>query len=124
LADYFADSFALVALLEENPRYTAIFRRREIVTSALNVLEVYSTLLRRVPKAEAREIAIRLLAGVADVPDDVALNAAEFRATMRARHRDCSYIDAWGFAAAQALGLPFLTGDPVFKGLTGVEFVR
>ena len=43
---------------------------------------------------------------------------------MRERKRDCSYIDAGGHAAARQLGVPFLTGDPLFKGLANVDFVR
>ena len=32
--------------------------------------------------------------------------------------------DAWSYCAARALKTRFLTGDPVFKGLENVEFVR
>jgi hypothetical protein len=43
---------------------------------------------------------------------------------MAAQKLNYSYIDAWGYCAAEALGIRFLTGDPVFKGLENVEFVR
>ena len=124
MPDLFADSFALVAFLEGNPRYVRIFRRKKLVTSALNVLEVYATLLRRFNREEAREAAGAFLPVVVEVPPEVALTAAEFRRTMRASKRDCSYIDAWGFAAAKHEGVPFLTGDPAFKHVENVEFVR
>ena len=124
MADLFADSYAIAALFEGNERYVRIFRRGRVVTSAFNVLEVYATLLRRLAPAEAEEKARAILEIVRDISPEVALDAAQFRQEMRRRRRDCSYVDAWGYAAARSLGLPFLTGDPAFKGIPGVEFVR
>lgn len=124
LPDLFADSYALVALLEGNERYVRIFRRREVATSALNLLEVYSTLLRRFDRAECRALTTGIVPMIVPVPPEVAFAAGEFRQSMRSERRDCSYIDAWGYAAAQHLGVPFLTGDPAFRHVDGVEFVR
>ena len=124
MPDYVADSYALVALLEGNDRYVRIFRRKEVVTTSLNVLEVYSTLLRRIPQAEARELTTGFLSIVVPVPPDAAFSAGDFRQSMRAKKRDCSYVDAWGYAAASSLRVPFLTGDSAFRQIENVEFVR
>jgi predicted nucleic acid-binding protein len=124
LTDYLADSYALVAFLEGNDRYVRIFRRKSLATTALNVLEVYATLLRRLDGAEAKEVASGLIPLTVPVPAEVALTAGDFRHRMRSMKRDCSYIDAWGYAAARRLGVPFLTGDPSFRGVDHVEFVR
>lgn len=124
MPDFFADSYAFVAHLEGNERYIRIFRRKEVATSALNLLEVYATLLRRLDQVESREFTASIVPMVVTVPSEVAFAAAEFRQSMRAQKRDCSYIDAWGYAAAQDLGVPFLTGDPAFRHVEGVEFVR
>jgi predicted nucleic acid-binding protein len=124
LADLFADSYAFIAHLEGNERYARIFQKKSVVTSALNVLEVYSTLLRRIPEEEARRIATALIPLVTPVPPEVALRAGDFRQSMRSRRRDCSYLDAWGYASAIQLGVAFLTGDPAFRGIEHVSFVR
>jgi len=124
LADFFADSYALVALLEGNERYVRIFRRKVIVTSSLNLLEVYSTLLRRFDSDESRELTAGITSMIVPIPPEVAYAAGEFRHSMRAQRRDCSYIDAWGYAGAKHLGIPFLTGDPAFRHVERVEFVR
>ena len=124
MADFLADSYALVAFLEGNERYVGIFRRKSLVTTAMNVLEVYATLLRRIGRGEARELAAGLSSLAVPIPTEVALSAGEFRQSMRSRKRDCSYIDAWGYASAQYLGVPFLTGDPAFRRIEHVEFVR
>lgn len=124
MADFFADSYALVALLEGNERYVRIFRRKVIVTSSLNLLEVYSTLLRRFDRDESRELTAGITSMIVPVPPETAYPAGEFRQAMRSQRRDCSYIDAWGYASARHLGIPFLTGDPAFRHVEQVEFVR
>jgi predicted nucleic acid-binding protein len=124
LADLFADTYAFFALVDGNPRYVRVFRHKRVSTSALNVLELYATLLRRIDPAEAREIASGVLSCVVPIPSELALPAGEFRNRMRSERRDCSYIDAWGYAAARHLDLPFLTGDPSFRGIDDVEFLR
>ena len=124
MVDFLADSYALVAFLEGNDRYVRIFRRKRMVTTALNVFEVYATLLRRVDEEKAKEVCSGLLPLTVDVPPEVALVAGDFRHRMRSIKRDCSYIDAWGYATARDLRVPFLTGDPAFRGIDHVEFVR
>ena len=124
MTDFLADSYALVAFLEGNERYVRIFRRKMLATTALNILEVYATLLRRLDGAVAKEVCSGLLPLAIPVPAEVALAAGEFRHRMRSMKRDCSCIDAWGYAAARRLGVPFLTGDPSFRGVDHVEFVR
>jgi hypothetical protein len=49
--------------------------------------------------------------------------AAAFRRASQARPVRLSYVDAVGYVLAAELRLPFLTGDPAFKGVPGVEFL-
>lgn len=124
MARLLADSYALIELLGGNPKYVPIFRSGDVVTTALNVVEVYSALLRRLPREEAEGDARACLARVVEVPSTAALRAAEFRVEMHDRKRNCSHVDAWGYAAAEVLGRKFLTGDEAFRGLDNVEFVK
>ncbi len=124
MVELLADTYALFGLLEGNPRYRALFAHENVVTTALNVVEVYAVLLRRVEKEKAREFADSCLALAVDVPGGVALPAGEFRAQRAAAKKNCSHIDAWGYAAARALGRKFLTGDEAFRGLSNVMFVK
>ena len=124
MAELLADSYAFIAHFEGNPRYVRIFSTARILTTAMNVVEIHSTLLRRLDPEKARQFSGLVLAKVVDVPLEVALRAAEFKRKMALQKLNCSHIDAWGYCAAAALGMKFLTGDPVFKGLDNVEFVR
>jgi predicted nucleic acid-binding protein len=131
LTRYLADTYALIEAFTGHPRYGRIVRSKAVVTTALNVLELHYSLLRsRVSTEEAERLSRATLSLVVDVPPDVALSAARTRLATNdrlARQKEkarMSYIDAWGYEAARALGLPFLTGDPVFQRMAGVEFVR
>lgn len=124
LADLFADSYAFFARAEGNPRYIRVFASHATVTSALNVLEVYAVMLRRLEPSVALRHARACAAYLTPVPDDVAFDAAKFKRRMVSEGRSCSTVDAWGYAASRRLGCRFLTGDQQFKGLPGVAFLR
>ena len=128
---YLANTYAFIEAFTGNPRYARILRSGQVVTTAANVLELHYSLLRReVPTEEAERLSRATLRLVVDVPSEVALAAARTRFDINERHRAdgsrqrVSNVDAWGYEAARNLGLSFLTGDPVFKGLPGVAFVR
>lgn len=124
MADLLADSYAFLELFGGNPRYASVFRSHSIATTAVNVLEVYAALLRRIDRSDALSHARAMLPVVVEVPREAALRAAEFRVEMSAKQRNCSTADAWGYAAASALRRRFLTGDEAFRGLPNVEFVK
>jgi hypothetical protein len=87
-------------------------------------MEVYVTLLRRLDKKEALKFAKAVFKHVIDAPSENAFKAAEFRRWMAGEKKDCSTVDAWGYSAAKAFSIKFLTGDPAFKNVENVEFVR
>lgn len=124
MAELLADSYAFIELFGGNPRYLEIFRSNAIATTAMNVVEVYGALLRRIDLSEAQSHARSMLPVVLDVPREAAVRAAEFRVEMLGKKRNCSHVDAWGYAAAAALHRRFLTGDEAFRGLPNVEFVK
>jgi uncharacterized protein with PIN domain len=101
------------------------------VTTALNVLEMHYALTRAgSPPVEVERIARAALRMVVEVPPDVAIQASRTRLAINEGARASgsrerlSFIDAWGYEAARAMGLRFLTGDPLFRKMPGVEFVR
>lgn len=125
MTDFFADSYALLAFLAGDPGYQKRFEGAGFRTSILNLLEVhYAQVSRGVPEPEAQGnlSPFELAAVTPDWP--VLRQASIFRRDLRAEGLACSYIDAVGYAQARHLGLPFLTGDPAFEGIDGVEFLR
>lgn len=128
---YLADTYAFIEALEGNPRYARIMRGGKVVTTAMNVAELHYALLRSgLDTLEAQRISRAALGLVAEVPAEVAIAAANTRMAVNTRLRRrgnpgrLSHVDAWGYEAARMLGVLFLTGDPVFRGMPRVEFVR
>lgn len=125
MADYLADSYALFAHVEDKASYRAYFDEHRAATTAMNLVELGYGLLRRGWPPEGVGRALDTLASVVvEPPTHVAMEAARFRRSMVQAGADCSYVDAWGYATAQWLGVPFLTGDDDFRKVPGVEFVK
>jgi len=130
LAKYLGDTYAFIEAFTGHPRYGRILKAGGVVTTALNALELHYSLLRTgVAPDESERYSRATLRLAVEVPHEVAITAARTRFSMNEQFRKTgsnlrvSSVDAWGYAAAQALELPFLTGDPAFKGVPGVSFV-
>ena len=126
MADFLADTYALWALYNGSARYRPYFERKDLVTTSMNLVEFAATLLRagRIEERELKVILSPLRGLVIEPASEVVEAAASFKASMAKARRNCSHIDAWGYATARSLAVPFLTGDEAFRSLPGVEFVK
>lgn len=55
--------------------------------------------------------------------DDIS-GAMTLRLEIKRKKLNVSYADALGYFLSQKMGIKFLTGDPWFEKMKGVEFVR
>ena len=120
---YFYDSYAVLAYLSGNPRYTPYFEECDGFLTKLNLLEIcYRTL--QVHGAQAASRVTRTFSkylvdfDVSDIEGGMKL-----RLTLKKEGSDISYADALGFYMATKHGVKFLTGDKWFEGRKNVEFV-
>ncbi len=126
MADHFADSYALLAMLEGAENYRPYKQRPSLKTTQLNLLEVAYILHRR-HGFSTEELAAHLAPlrpFVVTPAPTVIPKAAETKHQLRQLGKNVSYIDAWGYATARWLDIPFLTGDEDFRDVDGVEFVK
>mgnify|MGYP001618431328 CR=1 FL=1 len=118
---YFFDTYAIIEIIRENKNYERYFEE-EIVTSVLNLGELYYSLLREKGENEANKWHEKLRQTA------LAVNPEIIRAAMKFRHdnknKNLSFIDCVGYKMAEEKGLVFLTGDQEFEGLHNVEFVK
>jgi len=119
MVNYFFDTYALIELLLNNPRYKK-YEGQPLVTTMLNKIELYWWGLLKYNQ-EFADILLRSLSEVQEISDDVIQEAMLFR--QKYKKNDFSYADAIGYAFARKNNLLFLTGDRQFKDLPGVEFV-
>ena len=118
----FFDTYAFIEFVKGNKNYKRYFEKAEIVTSLLNLIELFYILLREYNIKNARKYygAFRIFA--AQIPDDIVEQAMVFR--LRNKKRDLSYADSIGYVIALRHGIKFLTGDRQFKGIKNVEYVK
>ncbi len=118
---YFFDSYAIIALAESDPAYDK-YQGIEVVTSVLNIGEIYQIILRKQGKGQAdnwfEKINFRLL----EITSEIIVESVYFRHLHK--KDDVSLPDAVGYKLSLKHSLKFLTGDRQFENMHNVEFVK
>lgn len=118
---YFFDSYAILEILKGNIAYNN-FSEIKIITTLLNFLEVYYSLLKENNKQTAQLILKKLNFQFINIDKQLIIAVADFRFQNKALK--LSYIDCIGYMLAKRLNIKFLTGDKAFENLENVEFVK
>ncbi len=117
---YFFDTYAIIEIIEDNKNYEK-YKEEDIITSILNVGELYYSLLKK--NAEAAETWYEKLKQSAMLVDvETIKRAMKFR--FENKNKKFSVIDCVGYILAKEKGLKFLTGDKGFENFENVEFVK
>lgn len=118
---YFFDTYAIIKIIGENKNYEK-YKEEEIVTSILNIGEVYYILLREKGE-ETADYWHKMLKQSAFLVDiDTIIKAMKFR--FENKSKKFSFIDCVGYIIAKDKRLRFLTGDKSFENFENVEFVK
>ncbi|MBI4044015.1 MAG: PIN domain-containing protein [Candidatus Diapherotrites archaeon] len=119
---YFADTFALIEYLKDNPDYLSYFERHTIITTKLNLMELYYSTLREADEALAEKYYAAFLPQTIDMDDNAFKNAARMRA--QNPKLNLSYVDCIGYSISLKQKIKFLTGDKAFAEMKNVEWVK
>jgi predicted nucleic acid-binding protein len=115
------DSYAFFEILKGNENYNK-YKNAEIVTTKLNLFEVYLGVLREHNEESAEKILNQYYDFAIDFDRKVITEAAKFK--KKVNKRDLSMTDCISYILACQLGIKFLTGDKEFEGMEDVEFVK
>ena len=119
----FFDSYALFEVVHTSKNYKKYAKDDvSVVTTKLNLMELYYSLLRLYGKAKAEEAFNFFNEFCVKYNDGIIKEACEFRLVNY--KRELSYVDCMGYIIARRMGIMFLTGDEQFKDFEGVEFVK
>ena len=118
---YFFDTYAIIEIIKENKNY-ASYKNEIIITSILNLGELYYSLLKSFNKKTADEWKSRLDKSLLLIDTDIIVEAMLFRHNNK--NKNFSFIDCVGYILAEKNNLRFLTGDMEFEGMENVEFVK
>lgn len=118
---FFFDTYAFYEILNGNKSYQN-YIDSEIVTSKLNVFELYLIVFRDVSEEKAEEALEKYYRFAEDFDEEVIKNAAKMKRELN--KRKLSMTDCIGYMIARQLGIKFLTGDEQFEDMENVEFVK
>lgn len=113
------DTYALVEILEGNPKYAGYLSEQVMITQ-LTLAEFHSVVLRGPGKEVADHWFNALRSYAVPCSLDILKEAVEFRFKHR---RGISFFDAVGYVFALNKKAVFVTGDKEFKDMPGVEWV-
>src|SRR3989344_3484404 len=114
----FYDTYALFAIATGKESYKKYSKGIRVVTTLVNLYELYYILIRESYYNEAEYFFNRFLASCVVIQPEMIKESAKFKLT----HQKIgfSYADCLGYCIAQKLGIPFLTGDDGFKKMPNV----
>lgn len=124
--EFFLDSYAIFAMVEGKESYKRFYGITKIVTTKLNLMEVYYTCLMRKNEDYAEFAFNRFKEFCVEISDEDLKDSMKFKTGIKRAmpKSNISYVDAVGYAVSKKHGVKFLTGDSEFEGLDNVEFVR
>ncbi len=118
---YFFDTYAIFEILKGNKNYEK-YRKCRIITTKLNLFELYFGLLKEVDEETASINLKKYYEFIIDFDEEVIKKASSIK--LQLNKRDVSMTDCIGYALAMKIGVKFLTGDKEFENLNNVEFVK
>ena len=121
MSDFYFDSYAVIEILRGNPLYEFV-KDAIIITSTMNLAEIYYSLLLENGKEKADLILDKLSFEFLGISSEAATAASAFR--FKNKRAKLSYIDCIGYVLAKENKLPFLTGDKEFEKFDNVKFVK
>lgn len=119
---FFYDTYALFEIAKGNAAYLPYASNVSIMTTHLQLMELYYSLLRCFSKEQAEKYYNIFVSYAHPLDDETIKEAMHFRFLHKSKR--LSYVDAMGYIMAKQRGVLFLTGDKEFEHLSGVEFVK
>lgn len=119
---FFFDTYALYEIAIGNKNYNPYTKNVAVVTTRLNLMELFYGLLTKYNKNIADKSYDYFLKYCINISDGIIKNAALFRAANA--KKGLSYVDCIGYILAMELNIKFLTGDDAFRNMSNVEFIK
>lgn len=120
---YFFDTYALFEIFFGNENYLK-YLDSEVVTTRLNLMEMYYHLLRDYGEEVAGKYYDETIGYSIEYTDNDIKEAMKFRLAMKRNNKKLSYVDALGYTIAKTMDIRFLTGDMEFEDIPNVEYVK
>ncbi len=120
---YFFDSYAVLAYSSGHETYRRYFDENEGVLTKLNLLEIFYRSLEEYNLKVATDLLTSFYKYLIEFDSGDISRAMTLRLELKRKRLNISYADALGYFLSRKIGIKFLTGDPSFERLKGVEFI-
>ena len=120
--EFFFDTYALNEIIKGNKDYAKFKSGVAIITTNLNLMELYYGLLLRHDEKNAEKYYGAFKEYVVKVTDETIKQAMKLK--KQYKKQNLSYIDCIGYTISLKRNVKFLTGDKEFKNLTNVEYIK
>ena len=122
IEEYFLDTYALYEIITGNKEYTRFKSGIAVITTKLNLMELYYGLLLRYDEKTASKYYDIFREYVVDISDNTIKQAMKIK--KQNKKMNLSYVDCIGYRIALERKIKYLTGDKEFKNLPNVEYVK
>jgi len=118
---YFFDSYAIIETISGNKNYKK-YENSIILTTKLNLFEVYYIFLRNLGEKEASFFLDEYYKFIISFNKKTIEKAAKFK--LQNKKRKLSMTDCIGYILSKEWRIKFLTGDKEFENMDNVEFAK
>jgi len=118
----FLDTYAIIEIDKGNSNYRKYSLTTDAITTLFNLMEVHFYYIKNYGQKEADEIYSIVKSKVIPLDDSIIKEANKFK--LKYLKKRFSFADCVGYITARKYNANFLTGDYMFKGVEGVEFVK
>ncbi|OFV67264.1 MAG: twitching motility protein PilT [Candidatus Syntrophoarchaeum caldarius] len=124
MAEFFADTYALVEILKGSSGYKN-YSDRSLITTEFNIFELTYALFRDFGSDTMDMLRlVRDEIEIAYAEDRDYIKASELRLLTNKESKNLSLIDCLGYVYAKRHRIKFLTGDREFEYMENVEYVK
>ncbi|MFH1440372.1 MAG: PIN domain-containing protein [Candidatus Woesearchaeota archaeon] len=122
ITTFFFDTYTFCEIIQGNQNYIKYVEDIGIITTKMNLMELYYGLLREYDRKTADKYYDSLIKYAVNVDDDTIKQAMVFK--LLNKNKKLPYVDCIGYVLAKKRGVKFLTGDKEFERMENVEFVK
>ena len=122
MLSFLFDTYAFYEIIVGNKNYIPFTKNVKILTTQLNLMELYYQLLKLYNKEIAVKFFKRYEEFIVPINNSLVIEAMDFR--RKHYKKKLSYVDCIGYTIARNMNIQFLTGDMQFENMENVRFVK
>jgi uncharacterized protein len=122
LETFFLDTYGLIEIIHGNENYKKFTQKVGLITTALNLMELYYYCLRNFDRKTAEKYYKSFESFIINYDSEEIKKACEFK--LENKKHKISFVDCIGYIIAKSQNVKFVTGDMQFENFENVEYLK